>query len=105
MARAARCPATGVGGVRAADDMPGLRRSPGRGRVILIISAVALFLLITSVRQIAEFWTDMLWFQSVDLQSVWSRTLAAKVGLAVFFVVLLFVLLWLNLLIADRISP
>jgi uncharacterized membrane protein (UPF0182 family) len=67
--------------------------------------AVALFLLVTSIRQIAEFWTDFLWFQSVELESVWSRTLGAKVGLGAFFVMLLFVLLWLNLQIADRISP
>jgi uncharacterized membrane protein (UPF0182 family) len=91
--------------MRAADDMPGLRRPSGRGRVILIVSAVALFLLVTSLRQIAEFWTDLLWFQSVNLQSVWSRTLAAKVGLAVVFVALLFALLWVSLFIVDRLSP
>jgi uncharacterized membrane protein (UPF0182 family) len=89
----------------AASDLPGIRRSPGRGRVILIIAAVALFVLVTSVRQIAEFWTDFLWFESVGLESVWSRTLFAKVGLGLFFVLLLFVALWLNLLIADRVSP
>jgi uncharacterized membrane protein (UPF0182 family) len=91
--------------MRPANDMPGLRRQPGRGRVILIVAAVALFLLVTSLRQIAEFWTDFLWYQSVELESVWSRTLAARAGLGTFFVVLLFVLLWLSLLIADRISP
>jgi uncharacterized membrane protein (UPF0182 family) len=91
--------------MRPANDMPGLRQPSGRGRIILIVAAVALFLFVTSLRQIAEFWTDFLWFQSVDLESVWSRTLGAKVGLGAFFVLLLFVLLWLNLQIADRISP
>jgi uncharacterized protein len=91
--------------MRPANDMPSLRQPSGRGRVILIAAAVVLFLLVTSLRQIADFWTDFLWFESVELQSVWSRTLAAKVGLGVFFVVLLFVLLWLNLQIADRLSP
>lgn len=88
-----------------ADDLPLLRRPAGRNRIVLILVAVALFLLVTSLRQIAELWTDLLWFQSVGLQSVWTTTLATKVGLGVFFVALLFVLLWLNLFIADRASP
>ena len=56
--------------MRAPSDMPPPRRrrqrrlSP-RGRVILILVAVGLFLLITSLRGIAGFYTDYLWFDSL----------------------------------------
>src|SRR5215213_6763523 len=54
--------------MRAPTDMPRRRvRPPGRGRVLLIVVAIALFLIFTSLRQIAEFWTDYLWFDSLNL--------------------------------------
>src|SRR3954468_3523386 len=91
--------------MRAANDMPGIQRTPGRGRVLLIIAVVGIFIVITSIKGVAEFWTGYLWFDSVGLQSVWTRTLAAKIGLAAGFSFVLFALLWVNLLIADRIAP
>ena len=96
--------------MRASDDMPRRQRRAGRlrsgrGRIVLIVGAVALFLFITSLRSIASFYTDYLWFQSVDQTSVWRGVLGTKIALAVTFIGLLFVLLWVNLLIADRIAP
>lgn len=80
-------------------------RPPGRGRVLLIVAAIALFLLFTSLRQIAEFWTDYLWFDSLQLSAVWSKTLLIKLQLGTLFTVGFFLILWVNLFIADRISP
>src|SRR4051812_14725622 len=93
--------------MRASNDMPRRRRTraPGRVRVVIIIVAIVAFILITFLRQIAEFWTDYLWFDSVHFSKVWSKTLAIKVELGVLFTVAFFVALWLNLLIADRVSP
>src|SRR3954452_353130 len=98
--------------MRAGDDMPrrgrrastGQRRS-GRGRVLLIIAAVALFLLITTLRSIASFYTDYLWFQSIGQTGVWRGVLGTKLTVGAVFIGLFFVLLCVNLLIADRIAP
>src|SRR3954465_8557487 len=98
--------------MRAGDDMPrrgrrsstGQRRS-GRGRVLLIVAAVGLFLLITTLRSIASFYTDYLWFQSIGQTGVWRGVLGSKFTLAVVFIGIFFVLLWFNLYIADRLAP
>jgi uncharacterized membrane protein (UPF0182 family) len=49
---------------------PPTSRAPGRGRVILIVAAVVLVVLITSLRGVASFWTDYLWFESLDQEGV-----------------------------------
>lgn len=76
-----------------------------RGRLILGIVAVVLVLFALSLRAIATFWTDFLWFESVDLTSVWSRLLSAKVSLGVATSLVFFILLWSNLVLADRLAP
>src|SRR3954467_13758434 len=98
--------------MRAGDDMPrrGRRsttgqRPSGRGRILLIVAAVGLCLLITTLRSIASFYTDYLWFQSIGQTGVWRGVLGTKLTLAAVFIGLFFVLLWVNLLIADRIAP
>ncbi len=77
----------------------------GRGRAALVIGAVVLFLLITSLRGIAGFYTDYLWFDSLNLAGVWKGVLGAKLALAAIFTLLFFVLTWTNLVIADRMAP
>jgi uncharacterized membrane protein (UPF0182 family) len=84
------------------------RRQPrpaGRGRTILVVGAVALFFVITSLRGIAGFYTDYLWFDSLHLTGVWKGVLGAKLALAVIFTAAFFVLMWVNLVIADRLAP
>jgi hypothetical protein len=73
--------------------------------VALLVVAALLFLLLVSLRGIAGFYTDYLWFDELGLTSVWSEVLAAKVALGAIFTVAFFVLLWVNLAIADRIAP
>ena len=88
---------------------PRARRPRGegsnRGRTILIIAAVVLFFLFTSLRGIAGFYTDYLWFDSLGYDGVWSGVLGAKISLAVIFVAAFFVICWVNLYIADRLAP
>ena len=92
--------------MRAPTDMPRRPpRAPGRGRTALIVGAVVLFLLITSLRGIAGFYTDFLWFDSLNLAGVWRGVLGAKLMLAAIFTVGFFLLMWVNLVIADRIAP
>src|SRR5438552_6609983 len=87
-------------------DVPRRRRvRTTRARVGLLIAAAVVFVLIISLRGIAGFYTDYLWFQELHLTSVWRGVLGAKAGLAVLFPLLFFVLMWVNLAIADRIAP
>ena len=96
--------------MRAPSDMPPPRRrrqrrlSP-RGRVILILVAVGLFLLITSLRGIAGFYTDYLWFESLGKANTFRTILGAKLSLAGIFIGVFFALCFANLVIADRIAP
>ena len=97
--------------MRAGDDMPRREsrtprvRRPGRGRILLVVAAIGLFILITTLRSIASFYTDYLWFQSIGQTGVWRGVLGTKFTLAFVFIGVFFVLLWVNLFIADRIAP
>jgi uncharacterized membrane protein (UPF0182 family) len=73
--------------------------------VLIIVGIVVLFLLLTSLRGIAGFYTDYLWFSSLHRSNVFRGILGAKVALAVIFTGAFFVLLLANLLIADRLAP
>ena len=93
--------------MRAPEEIPRRRRGrgSGRGRVILLVVAAVLFVLFTSLRGLAGFYTDYLWFDSVDLTQVWSGVLWSKVFLGAFFTLLFFVFCFVNLTIADRLAP
>lgn len=75
------------------------------GRVILVVGVVAFFVLLTSLRGIASFYTDYLWFNSLGFTSIWRGVLGAKIVLTLIFGGVFFVLMWGNLMIADRIAP
>lgn len=71
----------------------------------LIALAVLLVVLFLSFRGIAGFYTDYLWFQSVDFTETWRGLLAAKIGLGLVFFTTFFVLMYTSLTIADRLAP
>jgi hypothetical protein len=73
--------------------------------MILILGVVVAFVLLTSLRGMARFYTDYLWFDSLDQSGVWRGVLGAKVALALLFIVVFFALAWVNMLIADRVAP
>src|SRR3954471_17508870 len=91
--------------MRVPTDMPKRRRSSGRGRIIVIVVIAVAFLLITSLRGLAGFWTDYLWFDSLGLSSVFSGVLGAKLALGAIFTGVFFALTFLTLTVADRIAP
>ena len=92
------------------ESSPDIPRRFGRGgltfgrRLLLIGLGVALLLLL-SLRGIATFWTDYLWFDSVGFASVWTTLIFSRVMLVLVATVIAFVLLFANLVLADRLSP
>ena len=92
--------------MREADDMPRRgSRFTGRGRIVLAVFAAAFVVVALSLRGIAGFYTDYLWFGSLDRTDVWGAVLGAKVVLWLIFFAVFFALLWLNLFLADRVAP
>ena len=85
--------------------MPRRRVRTSRRRLVLAATGVILFFLITSLRGLAGFYTDYLWFDEVGFTSVWRGVLGAKVLLAAVFTAAFFVVMWASLTIADRIAP
>jgi len=77
----------------------------GKVRGVIAFIVVGLFALLLSVRGIANFVTDYLWFDAAGFSNVWSTVLTAKIILAAIFVVFFFVLCWVNLWLADRLAP
>jgi uncharacterized membrane protein (UPF0182 family) len=65
---------------------------------------VVLIVVLASLKSLATLYTDSLWFTSVHLHRVWSTLLAIKVGLFASFGAVFFVVLWVNLLICDRLG-
>ncbi|HET6965709.1 MAG TPA: UPF0182 family protein [Acidimicrobiales bacterium] len=92
--------------MRTPQDLP--RRFPRasrRTRVLLVVAVVVVILLIGSLRGLASFWTDYLWFQSVGFTSVFKGVLLTKVVLSVVFIAILFVVMLASLTVADRTAP
>lgn len=80
-------------------------REAGRGRSILVGLLVALFLVLVSLRGIAGFYTDKLWFDSLGLGTVWSTALGTRVSLTLLGAGVCFGLIWANMVIAERLAP
>ena len=85
------------------------RRRPPRGsrKVRLIVGGVvaAFFVLLLSLRGIAGFWTDYLWFDTLGHENVFVSVLSAQVVLVALFTLLFFGMLYGNLTVADRLAP
>ncbi len=69
------------------------------------MAIVVIIVALTSLRGLANFYTDYLWFQEVGFTSVFRGVLVTKVLLSVVFVVIFFVMLLASLTVADRVAP
>jgi uncharacterized membrane protein (UPF0182 family) len=83
-------------------DVPRRSRS---GRVVVGLVIGLVFLVLLFARGIAGFYTDYLWFDSLNFTSVWSGVIVVKVGLFLAFTAGFFLLCWANLVLADRVAP
>ena len=61
--------------------------------------------LLLMLRTFAVFWTDYLWFDSVQQTDVWRTLIFTRVWLVLAASLVAFTLFWLNLALADRLSP
>jgi uncharacterized protein len=92
--------------VRSPQDLSHLpRRSARRGRVWIVVAAIVLVVLFASLKTIATFYTDYLWFSSVNLSGEWRHLFVVKIGLFFGFALIFFVFLWINLAVVDRLAP
>jgi len=80
------------------------RSRPGGRRGLTILVVIVLGILLT-LRGIATLWTDFLWFTSVGATSVWGTLLASRIALAVIAAAVAFAVVWVNLIVTDRVSP
>ena len=77
-----------------------------RRRLVVFVAVAIVAIIALSLRSIAVLYTDLLWFSNVHFAEVWKGILLDKVGLAVVFGLVLFVLVFANLAVAQRLrSP
>ena len=63
------------------------------------------FVLMLSLRGLAGFWTDYLWFDALGHKGVFVSVFGAQLVLVALFTVLFFGILFTNLTVADRLAP
>jgi uncharacterized membrane protein (UPF0182 family) len=86
-------------------DLPNRRVRLPANRIWLIVVAALLIILLTSIRGIAGFYTDYLWFKELGQTGVWRGVLGAKILLTVLFIGVFFLAMLANLVIAERLAP
>jgi uncharacterized membrane protein (UPF0182 family) len=92
--------------VRTPSDMPAATRTTShRGRRWIIVAVVLVIVLFASLHTFAVFYTDALWFSSLNLHSVWVRLFEVKAGLMLVFSAIFAVLLLVSLIVAERLAP
>ncbi|WP_345649964.1 UPF0182 family protein [Streptomyces tremellae] len=79
-------------------------RPSGRVRVLLLVLG-ALAVLAMAFAMFAGFWTDWLWYRSVDYTSVFTTTLWTKIGLFAVFGALMALAVGFNIWLAHRLRP
>ncbi len=81
------------------------RVAPRAPRIALVVTLAIVFVLVLSLRAIASVITDYAWFDQLGRGDVWSTQLRARLAPAIVSVVATFVVLFVNLTIAERLAP
>lgn len=96
----------GSGGSKDGSGKPG---KPGflsnRVKILIAVVVVALVLIILSASGLATFFTDYLWFDEVGQTGVFWKVIATKVWVFFSFGAIFFLLLYLNVYLARRLTP
>ncbi len=91
--------------MRVPQDMVRGRRGPSRAQVILVAVVAVVLIVIFSLKGLAIFYTDYLWFANYHLESIWSGVLLAKVELWLVFAAIFAVGCYASLALAHRAEP
>ncbi|MFJ4923621.1 UPF0182 family protein [Streptomyces sp. NPDC088725] len=78
---------------------------PSRRARTLLMTLGVLAVLAMAFVMFSGFWTDWLWYRSVDYSSVFTTTLLTKIGLFGVFGLLMALLVGLNIWLAHRLRP
>ena len=78
---------------------PAVRR---RWPAFLMIGA---FIVIFTIRSVATFYTDFLWFSDLGQSGTWRTLILTRVWLVLGATIVASILFWVNLAVADRLSP
>jgi uncharacterized protein len=92
--------------VRIPSDLPAdpSPRRRHRARWWIVGFIVLIIILLVSLRSLASIYTDSLWFSSVNFHNIFSTLLVIKLGLFGVFGAIFFAVLWVNLVVCDRIA-
>ena len=71
----------------------------------ILIGLGIVFLLLLSANGLARTYTDWLWFDGLGFGSVWTTILGTQILLVAVFTLIFFLILWGNLVLADRLAP
>jgi len=66
---------------------------------------IGAFIVIFTIRSVATFWTDFLWFSDLEQSGTWRTLILTRVWLVLVATVVASILFWVNLALADRLSP
>jgi hypothetical protein len=77
----------------------------GKRSLIIIVVLALLILFFAIILPFAEFYTDALWYNQLGFQSLFWKTLIAKILMVVIFGVFFFILLYGNLFLARKLPP
>jgi len=80
-------------------------RGPRRIRKVVVGLLIAGVVALFSLRGLAGFYTDYLWFDQLGYGDVFTSVLGAQIVLVVIFTLLFFALCFVNLTVADRLAP
>ena len=81
---------------------PARTRLGGRGW--LVLAAVAVVIVLASLKTFASIWTDQMWFSASGIGGVWTELFRVKVGLILIFGAIFFVLMFSSLMVSDSVG-
>lgn len=76
-----------------------------RYQLAILLTVVGLIVAIIVIQQLADIYTNYLWYSSIHLTAVWRSMLETKLGLAAVFMGTFFVACWASLWVVDAIAP
>ncbi len=93
--------------MRVPSELPEPRqpKSSNRRRTVIAVVVGVLLILAVSLKGLASFYTDYLWFDQLGFGSIFTGLLWVKVGLGVVFTGVFFLLMFVNLTLAERMAP